>query len=578
MVHTGGEALKRYGSDVMVDAIKACGFKYVSLNPGSSYRGLHDSLVNYGGNDPEIITCNHEKLAVGIAHGYTKAAREPMACILHDIVGLLQGTMGIYYAWIDRAPVVVFGGAGPMAYDRRRPNIDWIHTANIQGNVVRDYTKWDDQPASVASVPESVMRAYRIATAAPQGPVYVALDAGLQEDEVGDDIPLPNWDRLKTPSPIGPDPRALRALAERLCAAQRPLIVTSYAGRDAGAFEQLTELSELLGIGVIDTGWRLNFPNRHPHAVTLDLLPECDCVLFVDVKDMGKWTQTLDRTTRRVESLIPRDAAILDVGFNELGIGAWSHDHAQLHETDLQVTADTAVALPLLLELCRELNANAREEWRARLREFHDETWAGWGRQAQEESPLSPVATSRLATEVWEVVKDYDWVLTAGTASGWAPKIWDFDREYRHPGASLGTATQIGMSIGVALAHKGSGRLVVDLQPDGDLMFDLGALWIAAYHRIPLLAVMFNNRAYYNDWEHQERIAHARGTDVSRAYIGMEIDKPAPDFAAAARAMGWFGEGPIEDPDQVQAAVRRAAEVVMSEGRPALVDVVCQYD
>jgi benzoylformate decarboxylase/acetolactate synthase-1/2/3 large subunit len=561
----------------MVDAIKACGFKYVALNPGSSYRGLHDSLVNYGGNHPEIITCNHEKLAVGIAHGYAKAAREPMACILHDIVGLLQGTMGIYYAWIDRAPVVVFGGAGPMAYDRRRPNIDWIHTANIQGNVVRDYTKWDDQPASVASVPESVMRAYRIASAAPQGPVYVALDAGLQEDEIGD-VPLPNWDRLKTPAPIGPDPSALRALAERLCAAERPVVVTSYAGRDANAFAQLTELSELLAIGVVDTGWRLNFPNRHPHAATTELLPECDCVLFVDVKDMGKWTQKLDRTTRRVESLIPSTATILDVGFNDLGIGAWSHDHAQLHETDVQVTADTAVALPLLLELCKELNAKTRDGWRARLREHHDATWAGWASEAQRDESLSPVSTSRLAAEVWEVVKDHDWVLTAGTASGWAPKIWDFDREYRHPGASLGTATQIGISTGVALAHKGSGRLVVDLQPDGDLMFDLGALWIAAYHRIPMLAVMFNNRAYFNDWEHQERIAHARGTDVSRAYIGMEIDKPAPDFAAAATSMGWYGDGPIDDPELVQQAVRRAAEVVLSEGRPALVDVVCQYD
>jgi acetolactate synthase-1/2/3 large subunit len=568
---------KRYGSDVMVDAIKACGFKYVSLNPGSSYRGLHDSLVNYGENVPEMITCNHEKLAVGIAHGYTKAAREPMACILHDIVGLLQGTMGIYYAWIDRAPVVVFGGAGPMAYDRRRPHIDWIHTANVQGNVVRDYTKWDDQPASVASVPESIARAYRIATAGPQGPVYVALDAGLQEDEV-DEIALPDFGRLRTPAPIGPDPAALRALAERLCAAERPIVVTAYAGRDAKAFGQLTELSELLGIGVIDTGWRLNFPNRHPHAVTMDLLPESDCVLFVDVKDMGKWTQKLDRTTRAIETLIPAGAAILDVGFNELGIGAWSHDHAQLHETDIQVTADTAVALPLLLDLCRELDGKTRDGWRARLAEFHDETWRAWGEQAQREAGLSPVATSRLATEVWEVVKDYDWVLTAGTASGWAPKVWDFDREYRHPGNSLGTATQIGISLGVALAHKGSGKLVVDLQPDGDLMFDLGALWIAAYHKLPLLTVMFNNRAYYNDWEHQERMAHARGTDVGRAYIGMEIDKPAPDFAMAARSLGWYGEGPIEDPDAVQAAVRRAAEIVLTEGRPALVDVVCQYD
>jgi benzoylformate decarboxylase/acetolactate synthase-1/2/3 large subunit len=569
---------KRWGSDVMVDAIKACGFRYVSLNPGSSYRGLHDSLVNYGGNDPEIVTCNHEKLAVGIAHGYAKATGEPMACILHDIVGLLQGTMGIYYAHIDRAPVVVFGGAGPMAYDRRRPNIDWIHTANVQGNVVRDYTKWDDQPASVASVAESIMRGYRVATAAPQGPVYIALDAGLQEEEVGE-VELPNFDRLRTPAPIGPDPKALRALAERLVASERPVVVASYAGRDPAAFDQLVELSELLGAGVVDTGWRLNFPNRHPHNVTgSDAVEEADCVLFLDVKDMGKWTQKLDRTTRRIESQIRPDAAILDLGFNEVGISAWSHDFAQLHETDVQVTADTRVALPLLLDLCRALNTRPREEWRRRLAELHEQTWSGWADEAAAERGLSPVATSRLAAEVWAVVKDYDWVLTAGTASDQVQRVWDFDRPYRHPGRSLGTATQIGISLGVALAYKGSDRLVVDLQPDGDLMFDLGALWIAAYHRLPLLAVMFNNRAYYNDWEHQERMARHRGTDVSRAYIGMEIDKPAPDFAAVARALGWHGEGPIDDPEQVQAAVRRAARVVAEERRPALVDVVCQPD
>jgi acetolactate synthase-1/2/3 large subunit len=568
----------RYGSDVMVDAIKACGFEYVSLNPGSSFRGLHDSLVNYGRNEPQIITCNHEKIAVALAHGYAKASGRPMAVILHDIVGLLHGTMGIYYAYIDRAPVVVFGGAGPMAYERRRPNIDWIHTANVQGNAVRDYTKWDDQPASIASVPESIRRGYRVATAAPQGPVYIALDAGLQEDEVGD-LPLPNWEQLKTPSAIGPDPAALRALAERLCASERPVLVAGYAGRDPNAFGQLVELSELLGAGVIDTGWRLNFPNRHPHNVTgSDAVEEADCVLFVDVKDMGKWTQKLDRTTRQITTQIQPSATVLDLGFNELGISAWSHDFAQLHETDLQVTADTSVALPLLLDLCRELNGNPRDAWRGRLRELHDATWEAWRSEAVRDAALSPVATSRLVDEVWSVVKEHDWVLTAGTASEWAPRIWDFDRPYRHPGRSLGTATQIGISLGVALAHKGSGKLVVDLQPDGDLMFDLGALWIAAYHEIPLLAVMFNNRAYYNDWEHQERIARHRGTDVERAYIGMEIDRPAPDFAAVARSLGWHGEGPIDDPNAVQEAVRRAAAVVLTQQRPALVDVVCQPD
>jgi acetolactate synthase-1/2/3 large subunit len=571
-------AVTRWGSDVMVDAIKACGFRYVSLNPGSSFRGLHDSLVNYGGNEPELITCNHEKIALGLAHGYAKASGEPMAAILHDIVGLLQGSMGIYYAYIDRAPVVVFGGTGPMAYDKRRPNIDWIHTANVQGNAVRDYTKWDDQPYSVASVPESIARGYRVATAAPQGPVYIVLDAGLQEQEVTD-VELPDFERLGTPAPIGPDPRALRRLAEQFVAAARPVVVAGYAGRDPAAFGLLVELAELLGAGVIDSGWRLNFPNRHSLNVTgTDAIEEADCVLFLDVKDMGKPTQKLDKTTRRIENQIPRDATILDVGFNEVGISSWSHDFAQLHETDLQVTADTAVALPLLLDLCRELASGQpdRSPWRARLEELHRETWHSWSSAAAESAGETPVATSRLASEVWDAVKDYDWVLAAGTAAEWAPKIWDFDRPYRHPGRSLGTATQIGISLGVALAHKDVGRLVVDLQPDGDLMYDLGALWIAAYHQIPLLVVMFNNRAYYNDWEHQERIARHRGTPVERAYIGMEIAKPAPDFAAAARALGWEAEGPITDPGEIGAAVSRAARIVSEERRPALVDVICQ--
>ncbi len=569
----------RYGSDVMVEAIKACGFRYVSLNPGSSFRGLHDSLVNYGGNDPEIITCNHEKVAVGIAHGYAKASGEPMAVILHDIVGLLQGTMGIYYAYLDRAPVVVFGGAGPMAYDRRRPNIDWIHTANVQGNVVRDYTKWDDQPASVASVPESIARGYRVATAAPQGPVYIALDAGLQEEELVADVRMPDFERLRTPSPIGPDPEALRRLAETLVAAERPLVVTGHAGRDPDAFGQLVELAELLGAGVIDTGWRLNFPNRHPHNVTgSDAIEEADCVLFVDVKDMGKPTQRLDKATRRIESRIAPGAKVLDLGFNELGISAWSHDFAQLHETDVQVTADTAVALPLLLELCRELAPSGpdRTAWRARLAELHDQTWEGWRADAERDAGLSPVSTSRLAAEVWDAIEGHDWVLTAGTAAGWAPKLWDFNRPYRHPGGSLGTATQIAISLGVALAYRDSGKLVVDLQPDGDLMFDLGALWIAAYHRIPLLVVMFNNRAYYNDLAHQETIARIRGTPVENAYVGMEIDRPAPDFAAAACALGWHAEGPVRDPDAVGGVVAEAARIVAEERRPALVDVICQ--
>jgi benzoylformate decarboxylase/acetolactate synthase-1/2/3 large subunit len=579
------EQLKpEWGSDVMVDSIRAMGLPYLSLNPGSSYRGLHDSLVNYAGNEMEMLCCPHEKIAVGLAHGYAKASGRPMGVILHNVVGLLHGAMGIYYAYIDRVPVLVFGGSGPATHDRRRPNIDWIHSADVQGNAVRDFTKWDHEPRSVADVPGTLARAYRVAMSEPRGPVYVALDAGLQETPLEEPVTLPDFGRLGVPSRLGPDPGALNRLAERLGRARRPVIVAGYAGRDPAAFGQLTELAELAGIGVVDTGIRLNFPNRHPLSVTgTDALENADCVLFLDVKDMGKPTQRLDSTSRTITSRLAPGTTVLDLGFNDLSLSSWSEDYAALVETDVQVTADTAVALPMLLEACRRLVAGDSAERRAQRGEYaaemgrrHDAQWAAWAATAAAEATSSPVSVSRLAAEVWDAVSGHDWVLTAGTAAGWAPRLWDFDAAYRHPGASLGTATQISMSLGVALAHRGTGRLVVDLQPDGDLMFDPGALWVASYYRLPLLVVMFNNRAYYNDWEHQERLARQRGTPVERAYIGMEIDQPAPDFAALARSFSWFAEGPITDPEQVNAAVRRAAEHVLATGAPALVDVVCQ--
>lgn len=574
----------QYGSDVMVDAMQAVDLPYLALNPGSSFRGLHDSLVNYGEDRMKIIECPHEKIAVALAHGYAKASGRAMGVVLHNVVGLLHGAMGIYYAHIDRVPVVVFGGSGPAAYDRRRPNIDWIHGANVQGNAVRDYTKWDYEPRSVGSVPQAIARAYRIAVSEPAGPVYVALDAGLQEQALDEEVPQPDWSRLAPPSALGPDPAALHRLAELFVAAERPVIIPGYVGRDPRAFDELVRLAESVGAGVIDTGIRNNFPNRHALCVTgTDALEEADCVLFLDVKDMQKPTHVLDSTNRRIRSRIAPGATVLDLGFNDLGLSSWSEDYTALVETDLQVTADTAVALPMLVERCGDLIAGesphrveGRARWRSRLSELHDAAWAGWAARVSATATESPVATAQLAAGVWAAVKDYDWVLTAGTAGEWAKRIWDFDRSYRTPGRQLGTATQIGISLGVALAHKGSGRLVIDLQPDGDLMFDAGALWVASYYELPLLVVMFNNRAYYNDWEHQERLARHRGTPVERARIGMEIDNPAPDFAALARSFAWYAEGPVSDPSAVEPAVRRAAEHVTRTGRPALVDVVCQ--
>ncbi|MCW2876450.1 MAG: Acetolactate synthase/2/3 large subunit [Sphaerisporangium sp.] len=575
-----------WGSDVMVDVLRQLKLPFIALNPGATFRGLHDSLVNYGGDEMPMIEVPHEKIAVGLAHGYAKATGKPMAVILHDLVGLLQGTMAIYYAYIDRVPVMVFGGSGPAAHERRRPWFDWIHSANVQGEAVRNYTKWDHEPRSLISLPDIISRAHRIATAAPQGPVYIALDAGLQEDRVETPVPVHEVAaRGLAPAPMGPDPAELRRLAEILCTAERPVMVLGYPGRDHDSFGHLVTLAELVGVGAIDTRYRLNFPNRHPLAATdTDAIGDSDCVLFVDVKDMAKATQSTDGTARQSVSRLRPDCRVLDLGFGDVGISSWSEDYSQLIPADCQVVADSSVALPLLIEECRRLladespaRADARQAWRDDLRARHDALFTKWAERAHAKADEEPVSTAKLAAAVWEVAQEHDWVLTAGSASEWAYRLWDFDQPHRHPGRQLGTATQIGISLGVALAHKGTGRLVVDIQPDGDLMFDVGALWVASRYELPMLVVMFNNRAYYNDLEHQEKVAAQRGTPVDRAHIGMAIDEPAPDFAAIARGFGWYAAGPIVDPSQVAAEVRKAAEHVLSTGRPALVDVVCQY-
>src|SRR5262252_5517724 len=205
---------KIWGSDAIAAAIRELDIPYVALNPGSSYRGLHDSLVNHLGNRrPRMLLCLHEESAVALAHGWAKVTGRPMLAIVHANVGLMHATMAIFNAWCDRAPVIVLGATGPVDAAKRRPWIDWIHTAQDQGALVRNYTKWDDQPASVAAAAESVLRAYRMAVTPPCGPVYICLDAALQESRIGELPPLPSAERFRPPRPIAPDPAALQEAA-----------------------------------------------------------------------------------------------------------------------------------------------------------------------------------------------------------------------------------------------------------------------------------------------------------------------------------------------------------------------------
>jgi len=573
----------RWASDVIVDLLHMYDLPHASLNPGASYRGLHDSIVNYGQNRPTMMLCQHEETAVQVAHGYAKASGKPMVAILHNLVGLLHANMAIYYAYIDRAPVFIVGATGPMDETKRRPRIDWIHTAQGQGEAVRQYTKWDYQPHTIDGVPESFARAYGVMMTQPQGPVYMIYDAWLQEQKLDHPVALPPADAVKVPSRLGPDPAALAKAADMIAAAERPVIIAEYTGRDHEAFHSLVALAETAGIPVHDINGRLNFPSRHPlnASLTKDAFREADLVLCLDARDWEKPTTELVSTTRELSSVVPAHAKWVEIGFGDLELSSWAMDYQRMNHADLRVMADTTLAIPMLTELLEARlakDAKLRAKVKARTAEVSAATrarWKRWEAQAREDWDASPITLPRLASEVWNAIKGEDWVLTAGTLEDWTRKLWDFDAPHRHPGKSLGTSTQFGISLGVALANRDQKRLVVDLQPDGDLMFDAGALWVAAKHRIPMLVVMYNNRAYYNDWEHQIRMAKLRGTPVERAHIGMDMTDPDPDFAGLARSMGWHGEGPIDDPKKVAAALKRAIAKVKS-GQPALIDTLTQ--
>jgi acetolactate synthase-1/2/3 large subunit len=565
---------RRWGSDVIVDLLHRYELPYAALNPGASYRGLHDSIVNYGGNRPVMMLCQHEETAVQIAHGYAKASGRPMVAILHNLVGLLHANLAVYYAYADRAPVFIVGATGPMDETRRRPRIDWIHTALVQGEAVRAYTKWDYQPTVVGGVPESFARAYAVMMTEPRGPIYLCYDAWLQEQPLEHEVPLPPKGAAKVPARMAADPEALKQVSEELLKAKRPVILAEFVGREPEGFHALVELAETLGAPVYDVNSRLNFPSRHPLNLSMvkEVFRDADLVLCLDTRDWERATTELASATREVKPIVPAGCKWIDIGFGDLEISSWAMDYQRLAHADLRILADTTLAIPALTGL---IGKNGKRPVRKEVSDLREAARLRWEKEAKEDWDASPITLARLATEVWNAIKGEDWVLTANTLEDWTRKIWDFDRPYRHPGKSLGTATQIGISLGVALAHRDARRLVVDLQPDGDLMFDAGALWVAAKHRIPLLVVMYNNRAYYHDWEHQIRMAKLRGTPLERAYIGMDMTDPDPDFAAMARAMGWYAEGPIDKPGEVSAALKRAIAKVKS-GQPALLDTITQ--
>src|SRR5215813_12309675 len=351
-----GTNVAAFGSDVIAEALRDLDIPYIALNPGASYRGLHDSLVNYIGNaSPQMLLCLHEEAAVAIAHGYAKVTGKAMAAAVHSNVGLFHATMAIFNAWCDREPVIVLGATGPVDAAKRRPWIDWIHTARDQGAIVRNYTKWDDQPASPAATRESMLRAYWLANTAPRGPVYINLDAELQEAKLPEPLPPIDVARFIPPVETAAPPEGVAQAARILKAAKRPLIYAGRVSRSLEGWNARIALAEALDARVVtDLKIGAAFPTDHPlyAGATRGVAPdsfEADVVLSLDWVDLG--------------GALRGDASsfkIIQVSLDQNLHNGWSMDHQALPPVDVFLAADPDVVVPALLSA---LGASAKPRY-----------------------------------------------------------------------------------------------------------------------------------------------------------------------------------------------------------------------
>lgn len=557
-----------WGSDAIAELLRRLDLNYIAFNPGASFRGLHDSIVNYLGNkNPQMLLALHEENAVAIAHGYAKITGKPMGVIVHSNVGLMHASMAIFNAWCDRVPVFILGATGPVDASQRRPWIDWIHTAQDQSSLVRNYTKWDDQPASVPAAFESLLRAYQLSLTAPFGPVYICLDAALQDCELEKQVSVPDPSRFQPALPQQASPEVLQQAAELLLEAKQPVILPGRVSRSQEHWNLRVHLAEFLGAMVVtDMKVGAAFPTGHPlHGAgtgfflsnkAIELIRGADIIISLDWLDLaGTLKQVWE--TRRV------DAKVIHCSVDGYVHRGWSMDCQGLPPVDLPILADPDVILPQLLAI---LEASGRSESKTA------------GNLKQKSHTTSQNVTGAISYyEIADALKK-----TVGKRKtclirlplGWPADACDFQDplDYLGSDGGGGVGAGPGMAVGAALALRGSGRFPVAILGDGDYLMGISALWTATRYEIPLVIIIANNRSYGNCVRHQEGIAQLRGRPTENKWIGQRIDNPPVDLVGMARAQGLDGEGPIDNTEDLLKAFARAVEAV-ERGRCYVVDV-----
>jgi acetolactate synthase-1/2/3 large subunit len=579
------------GSDYMVDVLKSLGLDYVCANPGSSFRGLHESVINYGANtSPEFITCCHEESSVAMAHGYFKVEGKPLGVFAHGTVGLQHASMAIYNAYCDRVPVYIVLG-NTLDATMRQPGFEWLHSVQDAAAMVRDYTKWDDTPASLQHFGESAVRAYKIAMTPPYGPVVIVADTELQERPPAEGATL-RAPKLTLAAPPQGDSGAVAEVARLLVAATNPVLVADKMARTAAGLQYLIELAELLQAAVISQNGRMNFPSQHPlnHSMRSEAaVGDADMILALEAANFfGALHGFRDQLHRTFRPLTKTGVKLASITAGDLYLKANYQDFQRYPEVDVAIAADAEATLPSLIEAVKRLiTDDRRRAFQERGTQLAAASRASFERARTDASygwDASPISSARAAAELWAQIRTEDWALVSASVgpsaagwAGWPQRLWKFEKHYHHIGSTGAAGIGYGApaTVGAALANRKYGRLSVSIQNDGDLMYGPGALWTAAHHRIPLLIVMNNNRAYHEEVMHLQRMAGRRSRGIDRAGVGTTMENPPIDFAKLAQSLGVYAEGPISNPRDLGPAINRALDVV-KRGEPALIDAVMQ--
>jgi thiamine pyrophosphate-dependent acetolactate synthase large subunit-like protein len=548
-----------WGSDAIADLLRALEIPYIAVTPGASFRGLHDSLVNHLGNTrPELLLCLHEESAVALAHGYARVTGKPLAVGLHANVGLMHATMAIFNAWCDRVPILLLGAVGPIDATKRRPWVDWIHTSRDLGALIRGYSKWDDQPGSIAAALEAIVRGWRIAQTPPRAPVYVCLDAALQEEGPAEQPSLPDLTRFPPPVTGAPAPEAVQQAATLLERATKPLMMIGRVSNDPSEFDQRVALAERLGAVVLtDIKTGASFPTQHPlhpfapslyvAGAATQVVREADVIFSLDWIDLG------GTLAQACGGESPR-AKIVHCSLDQYVHHGWNADYQALPPTELSLLAEPDALVAAVLDALGPRKGTAKS-WFAKKPEPAAERRASGDRMPLED--LARLVTETLAPHKPSYIR---------LPLGWPGEYCRFAHPQDYIGfdGGGGIGSGPGMTVGAALALRDSrsDRLPVAVLGDGDFLMGLTALWTGVHYRVPALIVIANNESFFNDELHQERMARLRGRPVENRWIGMRMSDPPLDLAMLARGQGAVGHGPLRTAAELKGAIDKAVAEV----------------